>query len=59
MRARRLRARARHSKLNEFGDTIDFGEDWSDQVIGDVNECAGGGDDRPAASPVGQGDNAP
>jgi hypothetical protein len=53
----RARVRHRHSKLNEFGDTIDFGEDWSDQVIGDVNELQGGTDGRTTASPAGPGSN--
>lgn len=58
MRARRHRLH-RHQNLNEFGDTIDFGDDWSDQVIGDVNECLGGGtDDRPAGAAAQQGGDA-
>jgi hypothetical protein len=52
----RARIRHRHSKLNEFGDTIDFGDDWSDEVIGDINECGGCADDR-TPSPAGPGNN--
>jgi hypothetical protein len=38
MRARRLRKAIR----NHLEET-EFGSDWADQVIGDVNDCNGGG----------------
>ena len=56
---RRVRVLRRSRKFNEFGDTLDFGEDWADQVIGDVNECPGYADDRPAPAAAQPGGDAP
>ena len=56
---RRVRVMRRSRKFNEFGDTLDFGEDWAVQVIGDVNECPGYADDRPAPAAAQPGGDAP
>jgi len=52
MRARRLyKGFRKHSRCM---DEIDE-EDWADKVIGDVNECPGGPDERATSATTDQG----
>ena len=56
---RRVRVMRRSRKFNEFGDTLDFGEDWADQVIGEYHCDYGCADDRPAPAAAQPGGDAP